>query len=101
MERPKTHALLDQKVRSLDTIDDFWFNRLHEGDNWPSRVVCSELHAEYLKAATQIGVGRKRGPAEFGARLAKLVPGIRKFGRQSKRSPAYRPCMVLRDAITS
>jgi hypothetical protein len=69
---------LEQKVRSLDTIDDFWYNRLHDGDNWPDRVVCAELHAEYLKAATQIGVGRKRGPAEFGARLAKLVPGIRK-----------------------
>ncbi|MEY9607012.1 hypothetical protein ABIF74_011765 [Bradyrhizobium japonicum] len=75
---PQTHALLEQKVRSFDTIDDFWYNRLHEGDNWPDRVVCADLHAEYLKAAAQIGVGRKRGPAEFGTRLAKLVPGIRK-----------------------
>jgi hypothetical protein len=76
---PKTRALLDQKVRSFDTIDDFWYNRLHESDNWPSRVVCSKLHAEYLDATRQIGVGRKRGPAEFGVRLAKLVPGIRKY----------------------
>jgi hypothetical protein len=75
---PKTRALLDQKIRSLDPIEDFWFNRLHQGDNWSNRVVCSDLHAEYLKASTQIGIGRKRGPAEFGACLAKLVPSIRK-----------------------
>jgi hypothetical protein len=75
----QTRALLEQKIRSLDTIDDFWFNRLHDAADWPSRVVCADLHAEYLKTSTQIGVGRKRGPAEFGARLAKLVPDIRKI----------------------
>ena len=75
---PQTEALLEQKIRSLDTIDDFWYNRLHEGDSWPTVIVCDQLHAEYLKAASQIGVGRKRGPAEFGKRLAKLVPEMRK-----------------------
>lgn len=75
---PQTQALLEQKVRSFDTIDDFWFNRLHESDEWPAQVVSDQLYAEYLKAASQIGVGRKRGPAEFGKRLAKLVPQIRK-----------------------
>jgi hypothetical protein len=76
---PQTQALLEQKIRSLDTIDDFWFNRLHEGAEWPGQIVCDELHAEYLKSASQIGIGRKRGPAEFGKRIAKLVPGLRKF----------------------
>jgi hypothetical protein len=73
---PQTQALLEQKIRSLDTIDDFWFNRLHEGGEWPSRIVCDHLYSEYLKA---IGVGRKRGTAEFGKRLAKLVPDLRKI----------------------
>jgi Family of unknown function (DUF5906) len=75
---PKTRALLEQKLRSFDPIDDFWYNRLHDCEHWPSRVICADLHAEYLKASTQIGIGRKRGPAEFGARIAKLAPGIRK-----------------------
>lgn len=75
---PRTNALLDQKIRSFDTIDDFWFNWLYDAADWPDRIVCADLHAEYIKASTQIGVGRKRSPAEFGARLAKLVPGIRK-----------------------
>jgi hypothetical protein len=33
---------------------------------------------KYLKASTQIGVSRKRSTADFGARLAKLAPSIRK-----------------------
>jgi len=76
---PQTQALLEQKVRSLDTIDDFWFNRLHEGGEWPKQIACDNLYAEYLKVASQIGVGRKRGPAEFGKRLTKLVPDLRRF----------------------
>ena len=32
---PQTKALLDQKLRSLDPIDDFWFNRLWEGSLMP------------------------------------------------------------------
>jgi hypothetical protein len=75
---PQTRALLEQKIRSFDTIDDFWFNRLHDGSDWPSRVICTDFHAEYIKATTQMGVGRKRSNAEFGTRLAKLVPSMRK-----------------------
>lgn len=76
---PQTRALLDQKVRSFDTIDDFWYNRLDDGSDWPRQITCAELYGEYIKAAAQIGVGRKRGQAEFGKRLAKLVPGLRRF----------------------
>ncbi len=42
---PQTKALLDQKLRSLDPIDDFWFNRLwcgmllHGDDEWRDVVV--------------------------------------------------------------
>lgn len=71
---PQTKALLEQKLRSLDQIDEFWFNRLYEGGDWPCQVVCADLYAEYIKAAAQIGVSRKRSAAEFGKRLAKLAP---------------------------
>jgi hypothetical protein len=75
---PQTHALLEQKIRSLEPIDDFWYNRLLDGGDWKSSVVCSEFYAEYLKHCAQIGIGRKRSQAEFGARLAKLIPDLRK-----------------------
>jgi hypothetical protein len=75
---PQTKGLLEQKIRSLDTIDDWWFNRLHEGNDWPERIPCDHLYADYLKGASQLGVGRKRGSAEFGKRLAQLVPDLRR-----------------------
>jgi hypothetical protein len=52
---PQTEALLDQKVRSLDPIDDFWYNRLYEGDDWPNIIMCEELYDQYLKASSRIG----------------------------------------------
>jgi hypothetical protein len=90
---PRTEALLEQKVRSFDTIEDFWYNRLSEGallasdSQWFERVSAADLHAEYVKASSQLGIGRKRGPAEFGARLHKLVPGLRKVRLSAEIAP--------------
>ncbi len=72
---PQTLALLDQKIRSLDTIDDFLYHLFHDADDWQDRIVCDALHGEYVKATR---IGRPRGSAEFGKRLAKLLPGLRK-----------------------
>jgi hypothetical protein len=74
---PQTQALLDQKVLSLDQIEEFWYNLLYAGDDWPKRIVCEELYGMYLNAAGKIGIGRKRSDAQFGKHLAKLVPGLR------------------------
>ncbi|UGA44082.1 DUF5906 domain-containing protein [Bradyrhizobium quebecense] len=72
---PQTPALLEQKIRSLDSIDDWWFNRLHEAGDWHTQIEIDDIYKEYLDS---IGVGRKRGKAEFGKRLTKLVPNLRK-----------------------
>ena len=79
---PTTRALLDQKLRSLDPIDDFVFNRIWEGslihgdETWRGFIPKSDLYAEYLKDTTRMGIGRKRSNADFGKRLLKLIPGI-------------------------
>jgi hypothetical protein len=79
---PQTKALLDQKLRSLDPIDDFLFNRLWDGllihgdDRWRGTVVRDDLYSEYLKDTARMGIGRKRSSADFGKRLKKLIPGI-------------------------
>jgi Family of unknown function (DUF5906) len=79
---PQTKALLDQKLRSLDPIDDFWFNRLWAGtllqgdEGWGCRVVRDDLYGEYLKDAARMGIGRKRSSADFGKRLRKLAPSV-------------------------
>ncbi|MCW5694549.1 MAG: hypothetical protein KIT48_19490 [Pseudolabrys sp.] len=81
---PRTEALLEQKVRSLDPLDGWWLARLMDGTatsrsaDWPATVTIDALYADYLRAAEEIGVGRKRDRATFGHRLSKLVPGIKK-----------------------
>ena len=79
---PLTKALLDQKLRSLDPIDDFVFNRLwtgallHDDQTWRNSVPKNALYAEYVNTATRMGIGRRRSDADFGKRLLKLIPGI-------------------------
>jgi hypothetical protein len=79
---PQTKALLDQKLQSLDSINDFWFNRLHDGllmsedDSWREQVIKADFYSAYLKDSARIGIGRKRGEAEFWKRMLKLAPGL-------------------------
>lgn len=81
---PRTKALLEQKVRSLDPLDSWWLTRLMDGSptrkmsEWQEMVTIEALYADYLHTADDIGVGRKRDRATFGARLFKLAPGLRK-----------------------
>lgn len=83
-EIPKTAALLDQKMRSFDPLESWWFNRLIAGaqtrglGTWQPEVACNLLYDDYLKFCDGIGAGRKRDPATFGRRLTKHVPGLAK-----------------------
>lgn len=81
---PHTEALLGQKLRSLDPLDSWWFNRLSEGaptrasTDWQNSVTVDALYNDYLKSAEEIGAGRKRDRSIFGQRLSKLAPGVQK-----------------------
>lgn len=81
---PRTAALLEQKMRSLDPLDAWWLTRLMDGaptravGEWQDSVTVDALYADYLKSAEEIGVGRKRDRATFGLRLPKLAPGLKK-----------------------
>lgn len=79
---PRTEALLEQKIRSLDPLDAWWFSRLQDGaplrggGEWKNLVTTDALYDDYLKTAGEMGVGRKRDRSTFGSRLRKLVPGV-------------------------
>jgi len=81
---PKTNALLEQKMRSLDPLDSWWLTRLMEGlptrgsADWQESIPVDALYNDYLKTAEEIGAGRRRDRSTFGLRLPKLVPGLRK-----------------------
>jgi hypothetical protein len=82
---PKTRALLEQKLRSLDPIESWLYDRLWSGapmydtSEWSRIVGTGDLYNDYLRSAAQIGVGRKRSSAEFGKKIAKLIPDIRRI----------------------
>lgn len=79
---PRTGALLEQKVRSLDSVDAWWFERLsagmitHRHDRWQQSVACEALFDDYVTSNEKIGVRRKSEQTVFAMRLRRLVPGI-------------------------
>lgn len=81
---PRTEALLQQKVQSLDSVDSWWLARLsagaplRDGDGWPGEVQCDALFRDYLAAADEIGIKRKSDQNTFGVRLNELVPNLTK-----------------------
>lgn len=76
---PKTAALLEQKVRSLDSIPAWWLARLvdgsqtHRGTQWEDQKPIRTVYADYLRSAEKTGVRRRATEQEFGIALRKLV----------------------------
>lgn len=77
---PKTGALLEQKIHSLDPIDGWFLDRLMAGaptrklSEWPREIWTNLVRDDYLEASDRRGVRRKSSEVEFGTRLKKLMP---------------------------
>lgn len=82
-EIPKTAALLEQKIRSLDPVEAWWLSRLkdgsptHELDHWPISISRRELINDFINASEKAGVKRRGFEVEIGMKLRKIAPGIR------------------------
>ncbi|PPQ37094.1 hypothetical protein SAMN06265338_13413 [Rhodoblastus acidophilus] len=79
---PKTGALLEQKIRTLDPIPMWLYGRLidgaqtHRKSKWEGTVPIRTLHNDYLRFAEKTGVKRKASDIEFGIALKKLLPDL-------------------------
>ncbi len=79
---PMTAALLEQKFRSLDTVENWWLERLMDGttrrggSEWVREVPVDGLFDDYIATAEKIGVKRKTEKISFGMKLAKIVPQL-------------------------
>lgn len=79
---PKTSALLEQKIRSLSSVQSWWFERLRAGtsrrksDVWESEPYCTALFDDYLAEADSIGIKRRSEATVFGIELHRLVPRL-------------------------
>jgi len=85
---PLTRALLEQKIRSLGSVDSWWFERLMSGTtgrnshNWRELIPVQTLFDDYIAVADKVGVKRKAEETVFGMALAKLLPeGVRPVKR--------------------
>ena len=78
---PRTDALLEQKIRTLDSVESWWFGRLRSATStrraagWEREVACTSLFSDYIATADQIGVHRKQEETVFGIKMARLLPG--------------------------
>jgi hypothetical protein len=96
---PRTKGLIDQKLESLEGVDQFWIDCLRRGyiidiartlktddpddaqfeETWHREIACDELHRIYIESAKAAGGNRKRAmQTELGGALKKWVPGLRR-----------------------
>lgn len=112
---PKTAALLEQKFRSLDTVEAWWAERLMDGTTrrggheWVREVPIDGLFDDYVAVSDKVGIKRKAEKISLGMKLKKLVPGLEKVrpwvtGEDQHRSRvwcyALPPLDVCRQAFT-
>ena len=80
---PKTTALLDQKLSSLDAEQGWWLDVISRGElpwgcEWIRECASSKLFDTYIKHAQRQGVRRKSIETQLGIFLNKHVPGLRR-----------------------
>lgn len=84
---PKTKALLEQKLHSLDAEQAWWFGVLMNGElpgyiNEPRCCLKQTLFNHYLEETNRAGIKRKRIETLIGIFLKKYVPGLRPSARR-------------------
>jgi hypothetical protein len=86
---PKTEALLDQVMRTADSLKKFWFERLLDGtvllggDDWPHEIESNLFYNEYSDYCLQQRDNFPLSRELFFSGLGRACPGIKK-SRQMK-----------------
>lgn len=79
---PKTDALLEQKLRSLDSVERWLYEALERGtttrlgSEWLREVATVTMVDDYLEQADRIGIKRKAEETLFASKVRKIIPGI-------------------------
>jgi hypothetical protein len=78
---PKTLALLDQKLQSMEPRLRWWFDKLMQGrllpghQAWETEVTRDDLHEDYCRTLQILGTRAGRSTStELGLRLRELLP---------------------------
>ncbi len=77
---PETAALLDQKHRSMEPEESWWYDKLQDGiilegqASWPRRVGKDALQADYCEKFKRRGLVARQWKTMMGIFLAKVLP---------------------------
>lgn len=80
---PKTEALQEQKLLSLEPFDQWWLQKLQTGrvleehGKWEQEVLKVALVMDYTEEMKRWNVPRRGNPIQLGRFLAHIVPGIK------------------------
>lgn len=106
---PKTKALLDQKLRSLESPDEWWLDRLKAGaptrklHHWPAEIPRDALYDDYIDVTERTGWKRRATEVVVGAALKKIMPDLKTVRRVITRHEGADPervrCYVLPSLI--
>jgi len=75
---PKTEALLDQKINTMDSVGKFWHHVLESGDlvagEWnKGEINTKSLYTNFIEFTKDVGLHYRHTPTEFGIRIKKLT----------------------------
>jgi hypothetical protein len=76
---PKTDALIEQRIHSLQTSDSWWMGRLQIGTlsdgslEWSGTIMCNDLYNDYVRHCQEVGMNRKLNKHQLTYRLKKLL----------------------------
>jgi len=103
---PKTKALLEQQIETMDAEQSWWFEMLRNGElpcrerDEPSVCLTSALFARYNEHARQVGVSRRSTEVKVGMFLRKRVPGLKsRQEADGRRAYAFPPLKQCREAF--
>jgi hypothetical protein len=86
---PKTEALRDQKLLSLDTEEEWWYQKLLEGrtlrngDSWETEVRKDALVDDFIHYTQRFNVTRRGSATALGKFLSRVCPGLNQTQRMA------------------
>ncbi len=87
---PKTTALHEQKLLSLDPDQEWWYQKLVDGDilrdqeGWPAEVVKDTLVDDYVEHTKRFNVQRRGNQTALGRFLNRMCPKMNQVRRTVK-----------------
>jgi len=84
---PQTIALLEQKLKSLNSLAIYWYNCLNDGllspehERWEGKIPTTSFFDWYIEMSKKSGKSHLEDAATFGKALAKLIPGLHRKRR--------------------